>query len=167
MAITIEVVYTPGISTVVFTAEDITGKYLVASTGAVEAYNGAHLANYRVAMTESGEAGRYTATFPTPLVLPNTFHILAKDTALSGNQAIGGGDLILDANGNEVTTVDLTQVVPYTNSANTIGECLNAARVQGFGKWVLVGTTLTLYNADNSVAHTFTLDSATIPTLRA
>lgn len=62
--------------------------------------------------------------------------------------------------------LDMTQTVPVTNTAQTMGDALNAARVQAFGKWVLVGTTLTLYNSDNTVARTFSLDSATAPTQR-
>lgn len=63
--------------------------------------------------------------------------------------------------------IDLTQAVPTSNTAHTIGDALNAARAQGFGKWVFSGTTLTLYAEDGStVVRTFTLDSATAPTRR-
>lgn len=63
--------------------------------------------------------------------------------------------------------LDLTQVVPTTNTAETLGDALNAARAQGFGKWAKSGTTLTLYAADGTtVVRTFTLDSATAPTSR-
>jgi hypothetical protein len=49
-----------------------------------------------------------------------------------------------------------------------VGDALNAARAQGFGKWVLSGTTLTLYAPDGATAvRTFTLDSATAPTQRS
>jgi hypothetical protein len=72
-----------------------------------------------------------------------------------------------------VTTVaaanlNLAQSVPTSNSAQTIGDALNAARAQGFGKWVLSGTTLSLYAADGStIVRSFTLDSATAPTQRS
>lgn len=64
--------------------------------------------------------------------------------------------------------VSLSQSIPMTgNAANSIADCLNAARAQGFGKWVLTGTTLTLYGADGStIVRSFTLDSATSPTQR-
>jgi hypothetical protein len=63
--------------------------------------------------------------------------------------------------------LDLTEAVPRSNTAETVGDALNAARVQGFGKWTLVGTTLTLYQSDGTtVARTFALDSATAPTQR-
>lgn len=63
--------------------------------------------------------------------------------------------------------LDLTQAVPTSNTANTIGDCLNAARAQGFGKWTVTGTTLRLYAPDGTtVVRTFTLDSETSPSQR-
>lgn len=64
-------------------------------------------------------------------------------------------------------TLDLTQAFTPTDNTETIGGALAAARAQGFGKWVLVGTTLTQYAADGTTAvRVFTLDSATAPTSR-
>lgn len=64
-------------------------------------------------------------------------------------------------------TLDLTQAVPTSNTAQTVGDAFNAARAQGFGRWVLSGTTLTLYAGNGTtVVRTFTLDSATVPTSR-
>jgi hypothetical protein len=65
--------------------------------------------------------------------------------------------------------VSMTQAVSMTgNTANSVGDCLNAARAQGFGRWALAGTTLTLYGSDNStVVRTFTLDSSSAPTQRS
>ncbi len=64
--------------------------------------------------------------------------------------------------------LDLTQSIPTSNTAQTVGDALNAARAQGFGKWVLSGTTLTLYASDGTTAvRTFTLDSASAPTQRS
>lgn len=61
----------------------------------------------------------------------------------------------------------MAQAVPTSNSAQTVGDALNAARAQGFGKWALSGTSLTLYAADGTtVVRTFVLDSATAPTSR-
>lgn len=66
-----------------------------------------------------------------------------------------------------LTSLTLTQAIPTSNTANTLGDCLNAARAQGFGKWGIVGTTLTLYAPDGTTAvRTFTLDSASAPTSR-
>jgi len=63
--------------------------------------------------------------------------------------------------------VDMTQTVPTANTAQTLGDSLNAARAQGFGKWVITGTSLVLYAGDGTtVVRTFTLDSSTAPTQR-
>lgn len=63
--------------------------------------------------------------------------------------------------------LDMTQAVPTSNTAETIGDSLNAARAQGFGKWVISGTSLVLYANDGTTAvRTFTLNSATAPTSR-
>ena len=65
-------------------------------------------------------------------------------------------------------SLNLAQAIPTSNTAQTVGDALNAARAQGFGKWVLSGTTLTLYAADGTTSvRTFTLDSATVPTQRS
>lgn len=63
--------------------------------------------------------------------------------------------------------LDMTQAVPTSNTAQTVGDALNAARAQGFGKWVLTGTSLALYAADGTtVVKTLTLDSSSAPTQR-
>jgi hypothetical protein len=63
--------------------------------------------------------------------------------------------------------LDLTQAVPITNTSQTVGDALNAARAQGFGKWALSGNTLRIYAPDGTtIVHTFTLDSPTDPTVR-
>lgn len=73
--------------------------------------------------------------------------------------------LTTDAQGR--VSLNLTQTIPTTNTAQTVGDALNAARAQGFGKWVLSGTSLTLYAADGTtVVRTFTLDNASAPTSR-
>lgn len=63
--------------------------------------------------------------------------------------------------------LNLSQTIPVSNAANTVGDALNAARAEGFGKWVLSGTTLTIYAPDGTTpVRVFTLDSATNPTSR-
>lgn len=64
--------------------------------------------------------------------------------------------------------INLAQAVPATgNVSESIGDALNAARADGFGKWTISGTTLTLYAADGTtIVKTFTLDSSTAPTSR-
>ena len=67
-----------------------------------------------------------------------------------------------------VVSLDLTQTVPTANTAQTVGDALNAARAQGFGKWAISGTTLTLYAGDGiTIVRTFTLDSSTSPQQRS
>ncbi len=81
--------------------------------------------------------------------------------------ALVGGKMDSTATVTGNVTLDVTQAVPTSNTANTVGDCLNAARAQGFGKWAIVGTTLSLYAPDNvTVVHSFTLNSATAPTSR-
>lgn len=64
--------------------------------------------------------------------------------------------------------IDMTQSVPTSNTANTIGDALNAMRAVGFGKWVISGTNLSLYAPDNvTVVKSFTLNSSTAPTSRS
>lgn len=66
-----------------------------------------------------------------------------------------------------VMLVDMTQTVPTSNTAQTVGDALNAARAQAFGRWVKSGTSLVLYAANGStVVRTFTLDDADAPTSR-
>lgn len=68
---------------------------------------------------------------------------------------------------NDTADVNLTQTVPTSNTSQTVGDAFNAARAQGFGKWVISGTTLTLYAADGStVVRTFTTNSSASPTQR-
>lgn len=87
------------------------------------------------------------------------------DAAVSTRSTFAGGAV---ASVTDPVQIDLTQAVPTSNTAQTVGDALNAARAQGFGKWVLDGTSLTLYAANGTtVVRTFTLDSATTPTRRS
>ena len=63
--------------------------------------------------------------------------------------------------------IDMTQTVPTSNTANTIGDALNAMRAVGFGKWVINGNTMNLYGPDGTtIVRTFTLDSGSAPKSR-
>ncbi len=78
---------------------------------------------------------------------------------------VSGIDYAINAAG--AVTMDMTQLVPTSNTGQTVGDALNAARAQGFGKWTFIGTTLTMYAADGTtVVHTFTLNSSIAPTSR-
>lgn len=53
---------------------------------------------------------------------------------------------------------DLTQPLDPTNVTDTVGGALIGARSQAFGKWVISGSTLTMYAADGTtVLRTFTI----------
>lgn len=66
------------------------------------------------------------------------------------------------------SNINLSQAVPTTgNTAHTVGDALNAARAEGFGKWTIAGTTWNMYaNDGTTLIHSFTLDSSTAPTSR-
>ncbi len=67
----------------------------------------------------------------------------------------------------ETMTLDMTQTVPTSNTAGTIGDALNAARATGFGSWVINGNTMNLYGPDGTtIVRTFTLDSGSAPKSR-
>lgn len=90
----------------------------------------------------------------------------AAPAAAGGLPTIGTGTGQISPVSGSVSLI-LDQAVPASNTAGTVGDALNAARAQGFGKWVLSGTTLTLYAADGTTAvRTFTLNSASTPTQR-
>lgn len=64
-------------------------------------------------------------------------------------------------------TLDLTQTIPLSNPTETLGDALNAARAMGFGKWTVVGNTMTIYAPDGvTPVRTFTLDDGANPTQR-
>jgi hypothetical protein len=88
---------------------------------------------------------------------PGTTTLLAR---VGGTITVTGG----------AVNLNLSQAVPVSNTAQTVGDALNAARVQGFGRWVVDPTakTLTLYAADSTtVIKTFNLDSGTAPLSRS
>jgi hypothetical protein len=90
---------------------------------------------------------------------PSTAAIAAAILASPANllKTVSGGFVQLDT----------TQPVPTSNTPQTVGDALNAARAQAFGAWTLSGMTLTLYAADGAtVVRQFTLNSSTSPTQR-
>lgn len=153
------------------------------TTGVVEFHpSGAVTSTYAVLVTQAGE---YSIVWDNGGVLiaddqpnlnsiaagvPQTSAIAAAVAAAVPTQAqiaalLEATEVLGVAN---PVTLDLTQAVPASNTAQTVGDALNAARAQGFGKWVLIGTTLTLYAGNGTtVVKTFTLDSAAAPTSRS
>lgn len=63
--------------------------------------------------------------------------------------------------------ITLTTAVPVINTPNSVGDCLNAARANGFGGWTLGGTSLVLYAPDGvTPVRTFALNNPIQPTQR-
>ena len=104
-------------------------------------------------LTNAATAGDLTATMKASVTTAAT---AATPTVTAGT--------VSDKTG---YSLNLAQAVPTSNTAQTVGDALNAARADGFGKATIVGTTLTLYAADGTTAvRTFTLDSGSDPTSR-
>jgi hypothetical protein len=88
------------------------------------------------------------------------------DVTIVVRGASGTNGAVLTVNLSSVN-INMTQPVPTSNTAQTVGDALNAARAQGFGKWAINGNTLSLYAPDGStVIKSFTLDSAKFPSQR-
>ena len=86
-----------------------------------------------------------------------------------GSRGLGRADaLTLGRAGADVVIADIQVESDPGQDAERYGPLTQAARAQGFGKWVMSGTTLTLYAADGTtVVRAFVLDSATSPMQRA
>ena len=119
--------------------------------------------------TSGGFAEINSTTMPGiyRLDVPNAaFASGSSDVTINVRGASGTNGAVLTVN-LVYTQLDMTQSVPTSNTAHTIGDALNAARAYGFGKWVISGATLSLYASDNTtVIKTFTLDSGSYPTSR-
>jgi len=90
----------------------------------------------------------------------------SSDVTITVRGASGTNGAVLTVNLTPVN-INMSQSVPTSNTAHTIGDALNAARAYGFGKWVINGATLSLYASDNTtIIKTFTLDSGSYPTSR-
>lgn len=106
-------------------------------------------------------------TNPVTAVVTNTVNAIVSGTVIlaAGTHT---GAIIPNVTSVASANLNLAQTIPATgNVTESVGDALNAARADGFGKWVLSGTTLTLYAADGTtIVRTFTLNSATAPTSR-
>lgn len=149
-------------------------------SAAFETYSSANYAHYALALSEQGASGFYAVSFPSAITTAGLYSIDVREQAgtspATSDAAQGGGSLawtgaaevLLWTNPAGQVQQAMNQAVPASNAGQTVGDALNAARAQGFGKWVLSGTTLELYAADGStIVRTFTLDSAVIPTTRS
>ena len=118
-----------------------------------------------LALNAAGSAGDpWSTSLPGAYGAGTAGKILGSylDAAITTRSTYAGGAV---ASVTTPVSIDLTQAVPTTNTAETVGDALNAARADGFGKWKISnGTTLELFASDNlTVVRTFTLDSATSP----
>jgi hypothetical protein len=80
-------------------------------------------------------------------------------------------DALNDIATGSAMTLELSQPIPAVNVPQTVGDALNAARAEGFGRWVAdtasVPPTITLYAADGlTPVRVFQVDSASSPTQR-
>jgi hypothetical protein len=90
----------------------------------------------------------------------------ADDVTIMVKGASGTNASVMTVNLSPIN-INMSQPVPTSNTAQTVGDALNAARAQGFGKWTINGNTLSLYAPDGStVIKSFTLDSAKFPSQR-
>ena len=123
--------------------------------------NGAWLSGGFAEIDAINQPGLYRLDVPNAAFVSGVDRVTVTVRGASGtNGAVVDCQLIS-------SQLDLTQAVPTSNTASTIGDCLNAARAQGFGKWTVTGTTLRLYAPDGTtVVRTFTLDSETSPSQR-
>jgi hypothetical protein len=152
------------------------------ATTAFESVQSAHWTQYALALAEQTGTGFYSASFPAAISASGRYSVDLRQQVGSApatsDPTVGAGPLrwggaalgevdVLASTDKSGYSLDLTQSVPTSNTAQTVGDALNAARAGNFGKWVLSGTTLTLYAADGTtVVRTFTLDSAVTPTSR-
>lgn len=90
------------------------------------------------------------------------------DVTVSSRAAPGDAMTLTSAEREALADAVLDEDVQSAEAtAPSLRAAAKAAWAQGFGKWVLNETTLTLYGPDGTtVVRTFTLDSATAPTRR-
>jgi hypothetical protein len=90
----------------------------------------------------------------------------ADDVTIIVKGASGTNGAVMTINLSPIN-INMNQPVPTSNTAQTVGDALNAARAQGFGKWTINGNTLSFYAPDGTtVIKSFTLDSAKFPSQR-
>lgn len=153
------------------------------TAGGFVTFNEDNWATYVIPLTSRG-AGLYLGNFPSgvaagvysldsyqqvtggPVKPPTDLYLGASRGPIQWNGTIEIPLSTLAVPGDEMV-MDLTSQVPLTNTPNSIGDCLNAARAQGFGAWRRIGNIVRLYAPDGeTIVHEFALDSPTNPTLR-
>lgn len=129
--------------------------------GPTNAPDGAH------GFAEEGSTGMYWAPYTadiSKLPLRVVYSVAGGPTDII--PLVLGVDAAAVLAGN--VNLNLAQAVPTSNTAQTVGDALNAARAQGFGPWAISGNNLTIYAADGTtIVHQFNLSpSSTAPTSR-
>jgi hypothetical protein len=130
-----------------------------------------------LAITAGKDGGAFASISPTVTERGNGWYTIALTAAHTDTlgdlklhiTAAGADprDVVWEVGTEIAGNVNMAQAVPVGNTANTIGDCWNAARAQGFGKWAISGTTLNMYAPDGStIVRSFTLDSSSAPTSR-
>jgi hypothetical protein len=123
------------------------------------------------------DSASYVAPDNTGIALANTSignAIVGITNAIAGINAVQAKTDNLPANpaatGDQMT-LDLSQSVPLVNTDQTVGDALNAARAEGFGRWVVdtvaIPPTMTYFGPDGTTpVRVFQIDSAAAPTQR-
>lgn len=153
--------------------------YVFNTPGLVASYVRAGLARVAIPLVSRTVAGAYVSggfVEVDPINMPGLYRIDVpnalfatgvRTAALEVINTTTNDRQVISYNFTQDMTVDFTTIIPTSNTANTVGDALNAARANGFGKWVISGTGLSIYAPDNTtVIKTFTLDSSTNPTSR-
>lgn len=158
-------------ASVQYTVTKTDGTTLIAATnaGVAESPSGSGIYTTAVANWDSSWAGQitWTITGQSGIAANDTFDAFDQMAASAAAAILANPAYKLSTSASGQVQQDMAQAVPTSNAAQTVGDALNAARAQGFGKWVLSGTSLTLYAADGTTAvRTFTLDRAAGPTSR-
>jgi len=121
---------------------------------------GSRLASTSYVAPDNADIALIAGKLPVNNIADETLVISATNAILS---AVG-----TPMQAGTVVHINTTDAIPTTgNTANSIADCLNAARAQGFGPWKIVGNNLSLYAPDGvTVVHSFTLDNGVNSTQR-
>lgn len=134
---------------------------LVSTVGAA----GAGLTAVAPIVWKDTTAGDFTVSGSIGKSLGGAFTALGTSvysTAALANAPSGGGG------GGGFTIAELlATAIPFSNTADTVADCFNAARVGAYGNSAIIGSQQLLYQSDGStVAHTFNLDNTAQPSSR-
>jgi hypothetical protein len=111
-----------------------------------------------------------------PVNMPGLYRFDVPNAVLSSGASSSVLQIINQSNNDKAiisykfqdpVNLNLTQAVPTSNTDQTVGDALNAARAYGFGKWAINGNNLEYYNLDGTVViKTLGLDNPNYPRSR-